>query len=409
MIQKNIGTIILKPTKFCNAECTYCSAPYEDATRWSLDTFKSLVDNVAPYLAPGCDFIWHGGEPMLMGPEFYRKAYGYMLEKKLKVNFSIQTNILLYTSSKWKAVFSEIMGGRISTSYDYKGDQRLLKGDAGKYDAAFWKAMNAMKADGFDPLVIGTYEDSDVPAAKEWFDQVSALGVDGFPLRFNYKYPAGRAKGQGELMSPENYLDLLKHTYDGWVALENPEYEVVPVSQMLRKVIGMNEGQCPWTDSCGGHFMGIEPNGDVYNCSEYADLDDIRNSFGNIFSQPMSDIVMSKAMKRAKRRSVSLPSDCLTCDQFHACRGGCMREADLYGNGQFGKAYYCHTWYGIFKHIKESVLSGEADHLLRRYGAEPVEAKRFVKMNMNNLNGLDSVVKSSSVNSLVSTIPVELV
>ncbi|WP_325948399.1 hypothetical protein [Pseudomonas putida] len=97
--------------------------------------FDRLVDS----FTPNVQWIWHGGEPMLMKPEFYRKCSQYALQKHPGIKFAIQTNLLAYKSDRWKGVFEEVFEGRISTSFDPYKQYRTVKGSADTYDRLFWK------------------------------------------------------------------------------------------------------------------------------------------------------------------------------------------------------------------------------------------------------------------------------
>ena len=112
------SVVIAKPTKSCNADCSYCSAPPDGAGQWSLEDFKTIVDRLQGNLTPKVDWIWHGGEPMLMGPDFFRACAEYADAQGVKLNFAIQTNLLSYTSARWGDVFENVFEGRISTSFD---------------------------------------------------------------------------------------------------------------------------------------------------------------------------------------------------------------------------------------------------------------------------------------------------
>ncbi|MEM6903272.1 MAG: radical SAM protein, partial [Pseudomonadota bacterium] len=94
-----ISTVIAKPTKVCNAACTYCSAPPDGVPKWSIDDFKRYFDRLAPHLTDQAYIIWHGGEPMLLGAEFYEQAGEYARHQHPNVNFSIQTNLLSYLAT----------------------------------------------------------------------------------------------------------------------------------------------------------------------------------------------------------------------------------------------------------------------------------------------------------------------
>ena len=82
---------------------------------------------------------------------------------------------------------------------------------------------------------------------------------------------------------------------------------------------------------------------------------------------------------KIKRRSVQLPMSCQNCEHFNDCEGGCMRDSVLYNHGLYGKFHYCHSWKMVFTRIKESIMNGEADGIVRQFGLEPEEVRNRVK------------------------------
>ena len=73
-----LRVVIAKPTKSCNADCDYCGALPDGKPGWSTDDFKRAIDKLLPVLPiEGVEWIWHGGEPMLQGPDFYYKCDEY--------------------------------------------------------------------------------------------------------------------------------------------------------------------------------------------------------------------------------------------------------------------------------------------------------------------------------------------
>lgn len=399
-----IYTVIAKPTKACNADCSYCSSPPDDNDSWSIDDFKLIFDRVKDGLAESCYWIWHGGEPMLQKPDFYIQAYEYAIKHKPNIKFSMQTNILLYKSNLWKSVFRDIFNGRISTSFDPDVTQRTIKGDPLKYEKQFRKKLDEVLNDGFEPLVIGVFKQENSSKMQEMYNWAMSSRGKTFHIRFNYQYPAGRASGLGEILSPETYGVNLLELYNRWI-VDRPPFDIVPLSQMLVKVIGKDVDQCPWTNSCGGKFLSIEPNGDLYNCGDFADLGEERFRFGNVRDVSLNgskresivgfyrksdeanfihDVMTTPAAISMIQRRVNLPSDCFSCRHYAECQGGCMRDSELYGRGLGGKFYYCFSWKIVFDRLKESVISGEADGLLSDMGFNPEECRKYVKSKMGN-------------------------
>ena len=372
-----IGTVILKPTKFCNADCLYCSAPPEvnGAPKWTIDEFKEMFDRLHPYLAPHAVLLWHGGEPMLMGPDFYWKAWEHVQAVRPGVRFSMQSNILSYDGRRWKDLLSGPFAGSVSTSFDPDEQFREYRGSTARYTSIFRKRLAAMLGDGFRPKIIGTYTEETIGLAYSMYDWSASLGDKAFDIRVNYRYPAGRDQGQGEMLSPRTYGRFLADMYERWIA-EVPGFVVTPLDEMFKKAIGLEAMRCPWTRQCGGHFLGIEPNFDVYNCSEFADLGSEEYSFGNIRVMTVPQLLASRAARAAVRRRVDVPHDCQSCRHFAECEGGCMRDAVLYGHGLGGKFHYCGSWMTVFDRIKDSIRTGEADAAIRMFGEDPDAVRR---------------------------------
>lgn len=365
-----ISTVIIKPTKLCNADCVYCCAPPDGAPKWSFDDFRFFFDRLSPHLAPKAVLLWHGGEPMLMGPDFYRMAYAHASSIHPGIVFSMQSNLLAYDSRRWKDVFEDIFHGSLSTSYDPEERERTYKGDPELYSRIFFARLEKVLEDGFRPKVISTFAEETAHLADRMYDFSLAQGPKSFPIRLNYRYPAGRESGRGERISPQSFGEMLVRIYNRWIS-DVPDFTVTPLDEMLKKTMGLDAGRCPWTNSCGGRFLGLEPNGDVYNCSEFADLDEPEYRFGNLREETVPELLRSQASRLIRRRRIDLPTDCRSCRHFNECEGGCMRDAVLFQRGLGGKFYYCRSWMMVFDRIKASLRNGEADGAIAKYGLAP--------------------------------------
>ena len=388
--EQTIYVVVAKPTRFCNADCSYCSSPplTEESIKngepfWTIEQFKKYFDKVYPMMVEGSYWIWHGGEPMLMGTEFYMQVHEYATEQMNKYNkkiyFSMQSNLLAY-NDKWKEVFTTVFAGSLSSSVDPDEYNRTVKGNPETYAKMFKRSINKILDDGFRPMVIGVYSEDTAELMHKMYDWSLSLGDKAFPLRFNYCHPSGRFEGGGEAIKPETYANKLIEVYNRWI-VDVPEFTITPLDQMLKKALDLDgEGHCPWTKKCGGRFIEIEPNGDVYNCSDFADIGQ-QYCFGSLDDETktLQDLLMTTPALKIKRRSVQLPMSCQNCEHFNDCEGGCMRDSVLYNHGLYGKFHYCHSWKMVFTRIKESILTGEADGVLRRYGLTPEDIQKRIK------------------------------
>ena len=243
------------------------------------------------------------------------------------------------------------------------------------FDLPFEK-LSAVTADGFMPMVIGTYSEETADLGTSMYDRVMAAGPwRQFDIRYNYRYPAGRDSGRGEMISPQRYGQMLLDLYNKWI-VDVPDFMITPLDQMLKKTIELEAGRCPWTSSCGGKFLGLEPNGDLFNCSEFADLGGDEYRFGNLRTETIPEVMRSRAARMVRRRRVDLPLDCQSCRHFQECEGGCVRDAVLYNHGMGGKFHYCQSWMMVFDRIKETIRNGEADGIIAKMGKDPDQARK---------------------------------
>ena len=177
---------------------------------------------------------------------------------------------------------------------------------------------------------------------------------------------------------------MLIELYDRWIK-DAPDFTITPLDQMFKKVIGIDgEGHCPWTRRCGGRFIEIEPNGEVYNCADFADLGK-KYCFGNLNSEvTLKDMLNTKPALQMRRRATLLPDSCQSCEHFNDCEGGCMRDATLYKHGLYGKFHYCESWKMVFARIKESILLGQADKIIEKYELDPYKVRKYVELNIQS-------------------------
>lgn len=390
-----VYVVIAKPTRVCNADCAYCSSPPLEEMgeswepEWNLEKFKKYFDKVYPYMAEGAFWIWHGGEPMLMGHNFYRQAHQYAREQMEKfdkrISFSMQSNLLSYDKKNWYDIFANDFSGSISSSFDADELQRTMKGDAELYSRTFKKRMENILNDGFRPMVIGVYTEETAHLMHKMYDWSLSLGDKGFPLRFNYCHPSGRFEEGGEIIKPITYANALIDVYNRWIK-DTPNFTITPLDQMFKKIVNIDGmGHCPWTRKCGGRFIEIEPNGEVYNCSEFADIG-TKYCFGSLEDDntTIQQMLNTKPALQIKKRLIKVPVSCSSCEHFNDCEGGCMRDAMLYKHGLYGKFHYCESWKRVFTRIKQSILTGEADGILRKYDLDVDATKAILKNEIKN-------------------------
>jgi radical SAM protein with 4Fe4S-binding SPASM domain len=346
-----LSTILARPTRRCNAACQYCSAAGEplihEKSLWTFENFKTFFLNIKDSLAENALFLWHGGEPLLQEPAFYYQCQEFAWKYLPNLEFSVQSNFLLYTSEKWRKPFSDLFTG-LSTSYDTHGDFRVLNGSAESYRQRFFQTLRYFREDNFQIGVIATFASRYSTAAQQLCDLADEYDDVIRSIRLNYRFPIGRAKDSTDLMSPDEYTQLLFEVLDRWI-LQKPKYALLQHSQIAEALSGRNLGRCPWSNSCFGSFLAVEPDFSTHNCIEFADYrPDL--SFGSILDKTVPELFKSSGALSLRKLRLSTPIECSLCEYSAVCQGGCLRDTLLL-SAPGHPFYYCETWKAVFKRI----------------------------------------------------------
>ncbi|KDM89949.1 radical SAM protein [Photobacterium galatheae] len=368
---RRISVILAKPTKACNADCSYCFAKPYDRDRWTIDRFKAYFDKIEPYLQEPVQWIWHGGEPMLMGVAFYREAERYARKSGLKINFSMQSNLTLFQEDKWLSYIKNDINQRISTSYDIDEVSRTISGNSEKYNDRFFGALDTLMDNRITPFVIGVFDDSNIDQASDMYalskkyEEKYGVGLD---FRINPKVDRfGEGFSGAFQLDPVRYGQKLVELLDDWLDDKDANFTITPIDSFIR--FYFNHGQnttCPWTNKCAGTFLNIEPNGDVYNCDDMVHYTGFDFKYGNLDNDSMEAILSSDPLKELTTRMHQIDPYCAECEFYYACRGGCGALSQLNKKVGDGRYPYCATNKIIFGHIKSLSESGRTEDLLRK-------------------------------------------
>lgn len=295
----------------------------------------------------------------------------------------LHANQPLGYNARWNGVFKDVFAGSISTSWDPDGQNRTMKGDAALYERIYQDRIGKVLNDGWRPKVISTFDEQSAPLMHKTYDM--ALNPIGKAAPTTYGsitvIPQAALSARGKASRPPPMvIPWSRSTIAGsWIC---QTFLVTPLDQMFLRVLGAEMSRCPWSKSCAGRILGIEPNFDVYNCGEFADLGDERYRFGNLFSDGIDACLSSPAIRALSRRPVALPASCKTCMHFGECEGGACATAPFMGGASTGNSSDRESWQEVFSRIKESIMTAEADGAITKYGYKPDAVRAKVALSL---------------------------
>lgn len=349
----NTINVVLKPTEACNLRCKYCYNSDSDYAKTVLPiekTEKLLLSLCKNYTK--VNLIWHGGEPLLVGKEYFERAV--KIEEKLhllyntEINNDVQTNGTLI-DGEWAKFFKKYRFG-VGLSFDGK--------DNDKYRQSADKALRA-----FDIL-----KKHDVH-----FACMAVVADDGYDLEENYEFFKRRgvpvifspmfAEGGGKALSgvtAEKFADKTVSLFDRWL-FDTDGVNNRTFSAYIGMALGASGRICT-NGSCLGKWLCITPNGDLYNCGRagmtefpYGNIDDIDDADGDGNIEDITAAAFkSPGFVALLRGSIERRNKCKSsnCEYFDYCAGGCPDNAMIEGGLAEPPEFSCACFKKVFGHIK---------------------------------------------------------
>ncbi len=368
--------IIMKPTESCNGTCIYCSAEgaMDKGKVLPADRLPVLFEILAGWLKEqdrrNLRFTWHGGEPLLCGPEYYgtvvteqRRVFG---NEMWRVKNTMQSNLSLVTA-KWVPYLRELIGDQaIGTSFDIVDGIRGLAG--GRDLAEVWlQALNLLRSSNVRIGVVYVVHRKSLPRAKDLYYYFRNLDA-GLNVRFNPLYTEGRAARKeldGLRITAEEYGEFLVDLSDVWLA-DNMRSRVMPLTEWYRAWRGTFRLCCDSRGTCYETHLGINPDGDVYGCGRASDNG--VHVLGNIFEDDLNEILERRSRGELASRSAYLKAGhCRDCRYWELCHGGCPMMAWLYYGDLLRESYFCAARMRLFEHYER--LFGPPAHVQSACGA----------------------------------------
>ncbi len=374
--------IMLKPAgSLCNLDCHYCY--YLDKAeiygghepRMSLDILEVCIRKyIEANDVPEVTFNWHGGEPLVMGLDFYRKAVA--LEQKYAsgktIRNTLQTNGTLITQ-EWASFFRDndfLIGISIDGPQDIHDKYRKDKGGAPTFDKVM-RGLNILYRTGVRYNTMTTVNKSGEGRGLEVYNFLKGIGshyMQFMPVVEHVKYPAGKngkpVKGaRPYIVSPSAegaviarwsvdalaFGRFLTDIFDSWVLNDVGRYFVNIFDAALARWCGEMPGTCAYAETCGGNSI-IEHNGDVYSCDHFV-YPEYR--LGNVLDGDLREMMTSAAQTKfgiGKRNA--LPVKCIRCDWRFACSGECPKHRfNRTESGETGLNALCEGYRMFYSHV----------------------------------------------------------
>ncbi len=353
----------------CNLDCTYCfflskEKLYPNSRfRMSDDLLETYIRQlIESQRTPEVTIAWQGGEPTLMGLDFFKRSIDYVnhyARPGTTIQHTMQTNGILL-NDEWCAFFREhqfLIGLSMDGPPAMHDTYRVDKGGA----PTFHKVLRAARLlqqhqVEFNILTTVNAANADHPLEVYRFlrDEIGTHFMQFIPIveRINERGAIGFQEGNivsERSVKPEQWGNFLIAIFDEWVRHDVGTVFVQMFDAALASWAGAPPALCIFSETCG-NALALEHNGDVYSCDHFVEP---KYLLGNIQQRHMIELVASDQQRQfGLHKRDSLPRYCRECEVRFACHGECPKNRFLETpDGEQGLNYLCAGYKAFFTHI----------------------------------------------------------
>jgi uncharacterized protein len=377
--------LLVKPTgAACNLDCQYCFFLSKEILypgsnfRMTNDLLRNYIRQLLeaqPLSEIGIN--WQGGEPTLMGLDFYKRSVEYAEKYKKpgqKLLYTIQTNGTKI-NNEWASFFKQnnfLVGLSLDGPKELHDIYRLNKGGQGSFDQVM-RGREILKKHDVDVNILCTVNAANgdypievyhffrdelmeqymqfIPIVERVTSETLALANQGWS-----EYPGSDRPlytQNGDLVTersvkPDQYGRFLISIFDEWIKGDVGKVFVQSFDVALANWLGQ-PSLCIFQRTCGASLV-MEHTGDLYSCDHFVEPPFL---LGNIKKTHMIDLVSSdQQYKFGQDKYDTLPQYCRECEVLFACYGECPRNRFTHTpNGEPNLNYLCMGYKQFFNHI----------------------------------------------------------
>ncbi|WP_346355385.1 anaerobic sulfatase maturase [Azotosporobacter soli] len=380
--------VLAKPSgAACNLDCAYCfflskSQLYPGAPAMMSDkVVEEYIRQLCNSNQKSVTLSWQGGEPTLVGLDFYRRAVSFAAKYRRPgqtIQHTFQTNGLLLDDA-WCTFFKEhhfLVGLSIDGPQSMHDAYRVDRNGVGSFKQVM-HALSLLRKHRIDFNLLCSVHAANVdhPAAVYHFlrDELQAQYIQFIPIveRVNADQLHLANRGwKNDALQPrplytqsgdqvtersvdaDRYGRFLIAVYDEWVRNDVGAVFVQTFDVALGSWLGQHN-LCIFSPTCGNAVV-LEKKGDLYSCDHYVEPD---YRLGSICETEISTLAASKKQRRfGLQKSDGLPNYCRQCDVLFACHGECPRNRfRTTPTGEANLNYLCAGYQAFFRHIRPTM------------------------------------------------------
>ena len=358
--------VLVKPTSSrCNLNCSYCFYlskaelyPWGKHPKLTIDLYEEFLEQYFAMSAPFLSFAWQGGEPTIMGLDFYEQivtlqqkyAHKFNLMRSNPVYNSIQTNGTMLNDD-WARFFKQ-NNFLVGISLDGPPEQHDLYRQDWSGRPTFDKVMAGIEFLRIRDVpfnVLTVVNQSNVQQPKKllrWLAQQGFTHIQFIPLMEispNMRSADTREPSK-ESLTPNQWGYFLSEVLEAWREIGVDKLRIRWFDDVIHMLWGLPSEACILAKKCG--YILLEHNGDCYPCDFFVEPTQL---LGNIRNDSLVEMITSEKFKNFSEAKNKLHKDCRECEWITLCYGECPKYR-IANTGKISHSlpYFCPSYKQFF-------------------------------------------------------------
>jgi uncharacterized protein len=299
--------VFVKPVgSICNLACHYCYYlekehfyPKDEPFRMPDNILEEyIVQHIAAYPEPVIRFSWHGGEPTVLGLDYFRKIVALQRKHQpsnQRIINGIQTNGTLLNEDWCRFLAAEdfAVGLSLDGPREIHDRYRVTRDQKPTYEQTMRGYQLLQKHRIYcDILCVVHAHNVQYPTqVYRFFKQIKAQYLTFLPLVEPQLDAIGGVSHR--TVPTDAWGDFLCAIFDEWVSQDVGQIKVQIFEEATRTAFGQEHSLCIFRPTCGDIPV-IEHNGDFFSCDHFVDAE---HCLGNIQQTPLVELLENQAQR----------------------------------------------------------------------------------------------------------------
>lgn len=350
----------------CNLDCHYCYYlkkeylyPQGESFRMPEDLLEEyIVQHIKAFPGPVIRFSWHGGEPTVLGLDYFRKIVALQRKhqpSRQRIANGIQTNGTLLDDDwcRFLANMDFAVGLSLDGPPELHNLHRVTRNQKPTHEQTM-RGYQLLRQSGIacDILCVVNAQNVQYPTqVYRFFKQINAQYVTFLPL---VEHQPEVESGVSDRSVPaEAFGEFLCTIFDEWQAQDIGRIKVQIFEETARTALEQEHSLCIFRPVCGDIPV-VEHNGDFFSCDHFVDHE---HRLGNIRETPLVELLESPAQRAfGQAKLKKLPHYCQVCEVRAMCHGECPKNRFIQTpDGEAGLNYLCAGYKRFFTHCQAFV------------------------------------------------------